>query len=94
MRRSLPKLAPLRHGDCIERCPLSNVTRKTFAHISSQFDPKPTSDLHQIFAVAIAALSLRQNVSLSFGTSDRTDRFHSIEAIELLIQRKKILRSV
>src|SRR5712671_2593339 len=25
-------LAPLRHADCIERCPLSGVTRKTFAH--------------------------------------------------------------
>src|SRR6266446_9053796 len=26
-----PKLAPLRHADCIEQCPLSGVTRKTFA---------------------------------------------------------------
>ena len=25
-------LAPLRHADRIERCPLSGVTRKTFAH--------------------------------------------------------------
>src|SRR6266481_1046735 len=24
-------LAPLRHADCIEQCPLSGVTRKTFA---------------------------------------------------------------
>jgi hypothetical protein len=24
-------LARLRHADCIERCPLSRVTRKTFA---------------------------------------------------------------
>jgi len=27
-----PQLAPLRHADCIEQCPLSGVTRKTFAH--------------------------------------------------------------
>src|SRR5882762_6183648 len=25
-------LAPLRHADCVEQCPLSGVTRKTFAH--------------------------------------------------------------
>src|ERR1700730_16474373 len=25
-------LAPLRHADCIEQCPLSGATRKTFAH--------------------------------------------------------------
>jgi hypothetical protein len=25
-------LARLRHANCIERCPLSGVTRKTFAH--------------------------------------------------------------
>jgi hypothetical protein len=25
-------VAPLRHADCIEQCPLSGVTRKTFAH--------------------------------------------------------------
>jgi hypothetical protein len=25
-------LAPLRHADSIEQCPLSGVTRKTFAH--------------------------------------------------------------
>jgi hypothetical protein len=24
-------LAPLRHDECIEQCPLSGVTRKTFA---------------------------------------------------------------
>ena len=28
----LSALAPLRHADCIEQCPLSGVTRKTFAH--------------------------------------------------------------
>jgi hypothetical protein len=41
-------------------------------------DPKPTSDLHQIFAVAITGLrtSVRQNVTPSFGTSDGTDSFH------------------
>jgi hypothetical protein len=41
-------------------------------------DPKPTSDLHQIFAVAITGLrtSVRQNVTLSFGTGDGTDSFH------------------
>jgi hypothetical protein len=26
-------LALLRHADCIGQCPLSGVTRKTFAHI-------------------------------------------------------------
>jgi len=25
-------LAPLRHADCIKECPLSGVTRKTFAY--------------------------------------------------------------
>jgi len=30
--RGCPPLAPLRHADCIEECPLSGVTRKTFAH--------------------------------------------------------------
>jgi hypothetical protein len=29
--RRLRPLAPLRHADCIEQCPLSGVTRKTFA---------------------------------------------------------------
>jgi hypothetical protein len=29
---SCPLLALLRHADCIERCPLLSVTRKTFAH--------------------------------------------------------------
>ena len=28
-----PELAPLRHADCIGKCPLSGATRKTFAHI-------------------------------------------------------------
>src|SRR3984893_1636045 len=37
-------LARLRHADCIGQCPLSGVTRKTFAHTSSsQFDPTATS---------------------------------------------------
>jgi hypothetical protein len=36
-RSALPRerfrsVAPSRHADCIERCPLSGVTRKTFAH--------------------------------------------------------------
>jgi hypothetical protein len=30
---SLPPLAPLRHADCIEQCPLSGVTRKTCVHV-------------------------------------------------------------
>jgi hypothetical protein len=29
--RLSPVMAPLRHANCIERCPLSGVTRKTFA---------------------------------------------------------------
>jgi hypothetical protein len=32
-RSTLPLLALLRHADCIGQCPLSGVTRKTFAHI-------------------------------------------------------------
>ena len=31
-RYESPNLAPLRHADCIKQCPLSGVTRKTFAH--------------------------------------------------------------
>ena len=27
-----PFMAPLRHADCVDRCPLSGATRKTFAH--------------------------------------------------------------
>jgi hypothetical protein len=36
-------VAPLRHANRVERCPLSAVTRKTFALSFSQFDPEPTS---------------------------------------------------
>src|SRR5450631_1306808 len=32
IKRTLPLLARLRHADCIEECPLSGATRKTFAH--------------------------------------------------------------
>jgi hypothetical protein len=31
-RIELPQMAPLRHADCIGQCPLSGVTRKSFAH--------------------------------------------------------------
>jgi hypothetical protein len=31
LRCMIPDVAPLRHADCIEQCPLSEVTRKTFA---------------------------------------------------------------
>ena len=53
-----PKLARLRHADRIEQCPLSGVTRKTFAHISSsQFDPlaklSGTACINQVLIVTV-----------------------------------------
>jgi hypothetical protein len=42
-----PKLARLRHADRIEQCPLSGVTRKTFATLSSsQFEPRTDIGQH------------------------------------------------
>src|SRR5258708_5578596 len=36
-----PNLAPLRHADCIEQCPLSGATRKTFARMELfRFGPR------------------------------------------------------
>jgi hypothetical protein len=32
VEKLIPLLARLRHADCIEQCPLSGVTQKTFAH--------------------------------------------------------------
>jgi hypothetical protein len=33
LRCMSPEVARLRHADCIEQCPLSEVTRKTCAHV-------------------------------------------------------------
>ena len=40
-----PEVAPLRHPDCIAQCPLSGLTRKTFAH-SEFFSVGPEGDMN------------------------------------------------
>src|SRR6202022_141825 len=43
----LSALAPLRHADCIGQCPLSGVTRKTFAH-TEFFSVRPLADIRRL----------------------------------------------